>query len=74
MRHWVWDLRTLAQFQGSEMSSGLCQDYGWVYKSLRLSSLAVEYSLVVMTADSQSIKIIKIANFRFPFYEICVQN
>ena len=23
----VWDLRTLAQFQGSEMSSGLFQDF-----------------------------------------------
>ena len=24
---WVWDLRPLAQFQGSEMSPGLFQDF-----------------------------------------------
>ena len=24
---WVWELRTLAQFQGSEMSPGLFQDF-----------------------------------------------
>ena len=28
--------------------------YGWVYKTLRLSPLAVEQSAVVMTAGSQS--------------------
>ena len=28
--------------------------YGWVYKTLRLFPLAVEYSVVVMTVDSQS--------------------
>ena len=28
--------------------------YGWVYKTLRLSPLAVEHSVVVMTAGSQS--------------------
>ena len=27
--------------------------YGWVYKTLRLSPLAVEHSVVVMTAGSQ---------------------
>ena len=27
MRHWVWNLRTLAQFQESEMSPGLLQDF-----------------------------------------------
>ena len=52
MQLWVWNLRTLAQFQGSDMSPGLFQDYGWVHKTLRLSPLAVEHSLVVMTAGS----------------------
>ena len=27
IRLWVWNLRTLAQFQGSEMSPGLFQDF-----------------------------------------------
>ena len=34
---WVWDLRILAHFQGSEMSPGLLQDFiDWYIKFLRL--------------------------------------
>ena len=51
-RNLVWDLRTLAQFQGSGMSPGLFQDFRDEY--IRLSTLAVEYSIVIMTAGSQS--------------------
>ena len=52
---WVWDLRILAQFQGNKMSPGLFQGFmdGYI-KTLRLSPLAVEQSVVVMTAGSQS--------------------
>ena len=31
---WVWDLRTLAQFLGTEISSGLSQDIMDCYKNL----------------------------------------
>ena len=55
---WGWDSITLAQFQGSEMSP---RPYGWVHKTLRLSSLVIEHSVVV-------------ANFWFPFCKVCVQN
>ena len=48
----MWDLRTLAQFQRSEMSPGLFQDFRDRY--IRLFPLAIEHSVVVMTADSQS--------------------
>ena len=44
-------LITLAQFPGSEMSSGLFQDFmDGVYKTLRLSPLVVEHSIVVVIA------------------------
>ena len=47
----MWDLITLAQFQGSEMSPGLLPGlYGWVYKTLRLSPLVVDHIVVVMRA------------------------
>ena len=51
------DLRTPAQFQGSEMSPGLFQDFIGGY--IRLSTLAVEHSvgehsIMNMTAGSQS--------------------
>ena len=52
--------------------------YGWICKTLRLSLLVVEHHVVVMNGSSQSKKIsdwiLWVANFRFPFYEICVQN
>ena len=32
MRFWVWNLRTLAQFQESEISPGLFQDFMDGYK------------------------------------------
>ena len=52
---WGWDLITLAQFQESEMSPGLFQDFiGWAHKTLRLFPLVVEHSVVVMTAGFQS--------------------
>ena len=36
------------------MSRGLFQElYKWVYKTLRLSPLVVQHSVVVMTASSQ---------------------
>ena len=45
-------LRTLAQFQGSEMSPRLFQDFMDGY--IRLSTLAVGHSVVIMAAGSQS--------------------
>ena len=40
-----------AQFLGNEMSPGVIPRlYGWVYKTLRLSPLVVEHSVVVMSA------------------------
>ena len=51
---WVMgvDLRTLTKFQGSEMSPGLFRDFMDGY--IRLSPQAVEHSVVIMTAGSQS--------------------
>ena len=51
---WVIDVgfENTLQFQGSEMSSGLFQDFMDGY--VRLSTLAVERSVVVMTSGSQS--------------------
>ena len=51
----MWDLITLAQFLGSEMSLGLFQGYGWVYKTLRLSSLVVDHSVMVTSARLNSV-------------------
>ena len=75
------DLRTPAQFQGSEMSPGLFQNFICAY--IRLSTLAVEHSvsehsIMNMTAGFQSrrfqIEVGLVGNFRFPFYQIYVQN
>ena len=44
-------LRTLAPFQGSEMSPGLFQDLMDGY--IGLSTLVVEHNVMVMTAGSQ---------------------
>ena len=44
--------RTLPQFQGSEMSPGLFEDFMDGY--IRLSALAVEHTVVIMAAGSQS--------------------
>ena len=42
---------SLAQFPRSEMSPGLFPRlYEWVYKTLRLSRLVVDHSVVVMSA------------------------
>ena len=46
------ELRAFPQFQGSEMSPGLFQDFIDGY--IRRSTLAVEHSVVVMTAGFQS--------------------
>ena len=50
--HATLGLRTFSQFQGSEMSPGLFQDFidGYIERS----TLAVEHSVVVMTAGLQS--------------------
>ena len=46
----MWDLRTLAQFQVSDMSPRVVLGlYGWVYVTFRLSPLAVEHIVVVVT-------------------------
>ena len=78
---WGWNLITLAQFQGIEMPPGLFQDfiYKRVYKTLRLSSLVVERTKWSGYDWGFPIKAIPgfmlwVANFRFPFYEICVRN
>ena len=44
----MWDLITLAQFPGSEMSPGLFQDFMDGY--IRLSQLVVDHSVVVISA------------------------
>ena len=48
---WVVDLRTFAEFQGSEMSPGILQDFTNGY--IKLSTLTVEHSVVVITWGSQ---------------------
>ena len=50
----MWSLRTLAQFVtlALEMFSGLFQDFIDWY--IRLTTLAVEHIIVVMTAGAQS--------------------
>ena len=45
------DLRTFAEFQGSEMSPGILQDFTNGY--IKLSTLTVEHSVVVITSVSQ---------------------
>ena len=47
--------------------------YRWVYKTVRLSPLVIEhdYGFPIKTITDW---IPWVANFRFPFYEICVQN
>ena len=51
---WVWDLRTLAQFQTSKMSPGLLQDFmnGYI-KFLRLCSLLVQLWFPISGTPSQ---------------------
>ena len=44
--------------------------YGWVHKTLRLSLSVVNIVLWLWEQDG----ILWVANFRFPFYKICVQN
>ena len=43
----MWDLITLAQSQGSEMSPGLFQEF--MDKYIRLTQLVVEHSVAVMS-------------------------
>ena len=43
--------------------------YGWVYKNLKLSPLAVEHSVVVMTTGSQS-RLSQIESYGFPSWGI----
>ena len=45
----MWDLRTLALFQGSEMSPGLFQDFMGIQ-----NPLVVEHSVVVKTVGFKS--------------------
>ena len=45
----MWDLRTLAQFQVSEMSPGLFQDFMGIQ-----NPLVVEHSVVVKTVSFKS--------------------
>ena len=45
----MWDLITLAQFPESDVSRVIQRLYGWVYKTLRLSPLVAEHSVVVMS-------------------------
>ena len=48
---WVVDLRTFTEFQGSEISPGILHDFTDGY--IKLSTLTVEHSVVVMTSSSQ---------------------
>ena len=49
---WLWDLRTIAEFQENEMFQGYFKTLRMGIKTLRL--LVVEHGVVVITADSQS--------------------
>ena len=78
----MWILRVLAQFKGSEVSPGLLQDFedGYIkFKTPHHIILYIEHSVVVMTvctflARDIPVRNLRIVNFRFSFYEICVQN
>ena len=48
----MWDLRTLHSFREVKCLQDYSILYGWVYKTLRLSSLVVEHNLVVTTVGS----------------------
>ena len=45
------DLRTFAEFQGSEMSPEILNDFTDGY--IKLSTLMIEHGVVVMTSSSQ---------------------
>ena len=66
---WVWDLIcTVSRMWNAPRV--IPKLYGWVYKTLRFSPLVVEHSVVMIVRDW----VICVANFWFPFYEICVQD
>ena len=67
---WVWDLITLAVSGKWKISMVIPRLYGWVYKTLKLSPILVEQNVAVMSVSLN----LWVANFWFPFYEICVQN
>ena len=51
---WVWDLRTLAQFQGSEMYPGLLQDFKEGYiKFIKLPPLLVQLRFPIRGPPTQ---------------------
>ena len=66
----MWDLITLAQCPGSEMSPGLFQDFMDMDIRPQNSSLMVKHSVVVMSARLNPMG----SQFSIPFCEICVQN
>ena len=74
---WLWDLRTLALFYRSEMSPGLFQDF--MDRCIKCyNSLIISWTTDSLTAASQSgetqVRILWVANFWFPFYEIRAEN
>ena len=70
---WGWDLIILAQFQGSKMSPALFQDFmdGQI-KPLRFLNIVWSFWLRGNQDDPRLDPMG--SQFRFPFYEICVQN
>ena len=79
----MWILRALAQFKGSERSPGLFQDsedgYIKIYDSPSYLLYVICYALCSgyngrFSVRGISVRNLLIANFRFSFYEICVQN
>ena len=77
---WVWILRALAHFKGTDRSPGLFQDFGgYIVKSFKTPHYSVSWTwcsgydcrLSVGGIPSRNLWI---ANFQFSFYEICVQD
>ena len=64
----MWDLRTIAEFKGSEMSPVLLQDFMDGY--IRLSPLAAEHSVVLMIAGSHS-RQSQIESYGEPIFNPC---
>ena len=76
---WVWILKALAQFNGRG-SPGLFQDFECGYiKNIRHHTVHICWTRCSgydcrFSFRGMSVPNLWIANFRFSFYEVCVQN
>ena len=81
---WVWDLRTLTQFQGSVMPSGLSEDFMDGYIKFTTPLLLIELGVPIRGTPTQRlpscgfpskgnpIQILWVANLLFSLHKICV--